>query len=51
MYGGGKKQSGENIIKNIRNLFQLKKEKEEIKDRIIRDNRPFLNEKTVVINQ
>ena len=35
--GGGKKQSEENIIKRIRNLFQLKKENEAIKDRIIRD--------------
>ena len=33
MYGGGKKQSEENIIKSIRNLFKLKKENEAIKDR------------------
>ena len=25
VYGGGKKQSEENIIQNIRNLFKLKK--------------------------
>ena len=31
------KQSEENIIKNIRNLFKLKKENQAIKDRIIRD--------------
>ena len=37
VYGGGKKQSEENIIKSIRNLFKLKKENEEIKDGIIRD--------------
>ena len=39
MYGGGKKQSEENIVKSIRNLFKLKKENEEIKDRVIRDIR------------
>ena len=32
VYGGGKKQSEENIIKSIRNLFKLKKENEAIKD-------------------
>ena len=37
VYGGGKKQSEENIIKSIRNLFKLKAEKERIKDRMIRD--------------
>ena len=37
VYGNGKKESEENIIKSIRNLSKLKKEKEEIKDRIIRD--------------
>ena len=36
VYGGGKKQSEENIIKSIRNIFKLKKENEAIKDRIIR---------------
>ena len=36
-HGGRKKQSEENINKSIRNLFKLKKENEEIKDRIIRD--------------
>ena len=35
--GGGEKQSNGDIIKLIRNLFKLKKESEEIKDRIIRD--------------
>ena len=39
VYGGGQKQSEENIIKSIRNLFKLKKENEAIKDRIIRDIR------------
>ena len=37
VYGDGKKQSEENIIKSIRNLFKIKKENEEIKDRIIKD--------------
>lgn len=45
-YGSGKKPSKlriqkqseeENIIKNIKNLFQLKKENRTIKDRAIRD--------------
>ena len=36
-YGGSKKQSEENIIKSIRNLFKLKKEDEAIKLRTIRD--------------
>ena len=45
-YGGGKKprklkikkkQSEGNIIKNVGNIFKLKKEDEAIKDRIIRD--------------
>ena len=43
-YGGGKKkkefkikkQSEDTIIKNVRNLFRLKKENEAIKDRKIR---------------
>ena len=39
VYGGGRKQFDENIIKSIRNLFKLKKENETIKDRIIRDIR------------
>ena len=39
VYGGGKKQSKENIIKSIRNLFKLKKEIEAIIDKIIRDIR------------
>ena len=40
MYGRGKKLSKpkiQNKISNIRNPFILKKEKKEIKDRIIRD--------------
>ena len=45
VYGGTKKpskfkiqkQSEENIIKSIRNLFKLKKDNEAIKDRIIRN--------------
>ena len=32
MYGGGKKQSEQNIIKSIRNLYKLKKENEAIRD-------------------
>ena len=36
VYGGGKKQSEENIIKSIRNLFKLTKENKAIKDRVIR---------------
>ena len=39
VYGGGKKQSEENIIKSIRNLFKLRKEIEAIIDKIIRDIR------------
>ena len=39
VYVGGKKQSEENVVKRIRNLFKLKKENEAIKDRIIRDIR------------
>ena len=39
VYGGGKKQSEENIIKSIRNFFKIKKENEGIKDRINRDIR------------
>ena len=31
MYGGGKKQSEENIIKCIRNLFKLKKKMQQLK--------------------
>ena len=42
MWGGGKKHSKENIIKSIRNLFKLKKEKKGIKDRIIGDIRTLL---------
>ena len=39
LYGGGKKQSEENIIKNIKIYFKLKKQIEAIKDRITRDVR------------
>ena len=51
VYGSGKKQSEENIIKSIRNLFNLKKENERINDRIIRDIRTLLNKKMIIINQ
>ena len=44
VYGGGKKQFKENIIKSIRNLFKLKKESEAIKDRIFRDIRTFFKQ-------
>ena len=37
MYGGGKKQSEENIIKSTSNFFKLEKENEAIKDRAVRD--------------
>ena len=43
-YGSGNKESEENIIKSIRNLCQLKKEKEEIKDRILRDIRTLFKQ-------
>ena len=39
VYGVGNKKSEENIIKSIRNLFELKKENEAIKDIIIKDIR------------
>ena len=50
MYGKGKKSSKqktlhqpeENIIKNIRNLFNLEKENKAIKDRIIIDIRALI---------
>ena len=32
VYGGGKKQSEENIIKSITDLFKLKKEMKQLKD-------------------
>ena len=44
VYGGGKKQSEENIIKSIRNHFKLKKENEAIKDRTIRDIRTLFKQ-------
>ena len=37
MYGDGKKRSKENIIKNIRKFFKLKKENEAIKCRVTGD--------------
>ena len=43
----GKKQSEENIIEIIRNLFKLKKENEE-KLEILG---PFLKKKMIIINQ
>ena len=39
VYGVGNKKSEENIIKSIRNLLELKKENEAIKDIIIKDIR------------
>ena len=49
------KQSEENIIKSIRNLFKLKKGNEAIKDRINGNMDPklgpFLNKKMIIINQ
>ena len=44
MYGSGKKESEENISKSVRNLFKLKKQKEEIKDIIIRDIRAIFKQ-------
>ena len=44
VYGGGKKQSEENIIKSIRNFFKIKKENEGIKDRINRDIRTLFQQ-------
>ena len=40
----GKKQSEENLIKSIRNLFELKTENKAMKDRIIRDIRTFFEQ-------
>ena len=40
----GNKQSEENIVKSIRNLFKIKKENEEIKERIIRDIRKIFDQ-------
>ena len=39
-----KKQSEENMIKSIRNIFKLKKENEAIKDRTIRDIRTLFEQ-------
>ena len=44
VYGGGKKQSEENIIKSIRNIFKLKKGNEAIKEKIIRDIRTLFKQ-------
>ena len=44
LQGGGKKQSEENIIKGIRNLYKVKIENEAIKDRIIRDIRTLFEQ-------
>ena len=44
MYGGGKKQSEESIIRSIANLFKLKRANEAIKDRIIRYIRTLLEQ-------
>ena len=52
VYGGGKKQFKENIIKSIRNLFKLKKESQAIKDReYLEILGPFLNKKMIIISQ
>ena len=44
VYGGGKKQTGENIVKSIRNLFKIKKDYEEIKDSIIKHIRTLFEQ-------
>ena len=36
-----KKETEDNIIKDVRYLFSLKKENKIIKDRIMRDQKPF----------
>ena len=51
MYGSGKKESEENIIKSIRNLFKLKKKKEKLKIELLEILGPFLNKKMIMINQ
>ena len=53
VYGGGKKprklkmqkNSEDNIIKNIRNIFRLEKENTGIKDRVIRDIKKLFEKK------
>ena len=45
VYGDGKKQSEENIIKSIKNLFKLKKENKAIKHKIIRDIKTLFKQK------
>ena len=47
MYGGRKKQSEEDIIKSIRNLFKLKKENEATNNRIIRDIRTLFKQENI----
>ena len=52
VYGGGQKwnklkiqkQSEDNIIENIRNLFKIKKENKSIKDKIIRDIKTLIEQ-------
>lgn len=44
MYGGGKNQSEESIIKSIRNLCKLKKGNEAIKDRISQNKEVITNQ-------
>ena len=50
VYGGGKKQSEENINKSIRNIFIVKKN-EAIKDRIIRNIRTLFVQENDYYNQ
>ena len=51
IYSGGKKRSElkkkslDNIIKNIRNLFKIKRESKATNERIIRDIKTFLSNK------
>ena len=44
VYGSGKEQSEENIVKSIRNLCKQKKGKEAVKDRIIKDIRTLFEQ-------
>ena len=41
----------EKMIKNIRNLFSLKKENKAIKSRMIRDIRELFEKKTIITKQ
>ena len=45
-----RKQSEDNMIKNVRNLFKLKNENEEIKNRVIGDIGNLFNEKKIIRN-